>query len=65
MFFVEGGVFGLGEVGVAVEAFVDLVACTVFAVFDDVFVFFFLMESTVKILTGHIICFSWARHIIV
>ena len=36
MFSVEGCAFGLHKVGVAVFAFVDLVACTVFAVFYDV-----------------------------
>ena len=41
MFSVEGCVFGLGKVGVAVEAFIDLMSSTVFSVFDDVFVFFF------------------------
>ena len=65
MFFVEGCSFCLGEVGVAVEAFVDLVAGAVFAVFDDVFVLFFLVVFAVKILAGHNICFSWTRHIIV
>jgi hypothetical protein len=37
----------LGEVGVAVLAFVDLVAGAVFSVFDDVFVLFFLVVFAV------------------
>ena len=41
MFSIEGCVFGLGEEFVAVEAFVYLMACAVFAVFYGVFVFSF------------------------
>ena len=62
MFFVEGCVFGLGEVGVAVLAFVVLVACAVFAVFDDVFVLFFLVVFAVWVLAGCVVCLSWAGH---
>ena len=42
MLSIEGRAFGLHEVGVAVFALVSLVACGfVFALFYDVFVFFF------------------------
>jgi len=62
VFSVEGCVFGLGEVFVAVEAFVYLVSCSVFAVFYGVFVFFFLIVSTLGVLAWWGVGVSWACH---
>jgi len=62
VFSVEGCVFGLGEVFVAVLAFVDLVSCSVFAVFYGVFVFFFLIVFALDVLAGWSVGVSWARH---
>ena len=57
MFFVEGGAFGLHEVGVAVFALVSLVVGgVVFALFDYVFVFFFLVVDTFWVLTTMLTC---------
>ena len=51
MFFVEGCAFGLHEVGVAVFALVSLVVGgVVFALFDYVFVFFFLVVGAFGVL---------------
>jgi hypothetical protein len=52
VFFVLGCVFGLCVVFVAVEAFVYLVAGSVFAVFYGVFVFFFLVVFALEVLAG-------------
>jgi hypothetical protein len=52
----------LGEVFVAVEAFVDLVSGSVFSVFDDVFFFLVLVVFAVGVLAGYVGCFSWACH---
>jgi len=65
VFFVEGCVFGFGEEFVAVEAFVDLVSCAVFAVFYGVFVFFFLIVSTLEVLAGWSVGVSWACHTVI
>ena len=62
MFSVEGCVFGLGEVFVAVEAFVYLVSCSVFAVFYGVFVFFFLIVFALEVLAWHGVGVFWACH---
>ena len=62
MFFVEGCVFGLGEVFVAVLAFVDLVSCSVFAVFYGVFIFFFLIVFALGVLAGWGVGVSWTCH---
>jgi hypothetical protein len=52
----------LGEVFVAVEAFVYLVFGSVFSVFDGVFVFFFLIVSALEVLAGQGIGISWTCH---
>ena len=65
MFFVEGCVFGLGEVFVVVLAFVDLVSCAVFAVFYGVFVFFFLVLFALGVLAGWGVGVFWACHAVV
>jgi len=61
-FFLYRCIFGLGEVGVVVLAFVDLVACSVFAVFYGVFVFFFLVLFALGVLAGWDVGVSWACH---
>ena len=65
MFAVEGGEFGFCEDVVAVEAFVELVACPVFSMFDEVFFFFFLVVFALYVLAGYWNDASWARHNIV
>jgi hypothetical protein len=45
-----------------VEAFVYLVAGSVFAVFDGVFVFFFLLVFALEVLAGQGVGISWACH---
>jgi hypothetical protein len=62
VFSIEGCVFGLGEEFVTVEAFVDLVADSVFAVFYGVFIFFFLIVSTLGVLAGWGVGVFWACH---
>jgi hypothetical protein len=65
VFAVEWGGFGFCEDVVAVEAFVELVVCTVFSIFDEVFFFFFLVVSALDVLAGYWNDASWARHNIV
>lgn len=49
----------------AVEAFVELMSCTVFSVLDYVFSFFFQIIFALNILTSYWNDTSWARHNIV
>lgn len=44
------------------KAFVELVVCTVFSVFDDVFSFFLEVKFAVVVLAGNRDRASWARH---
>ena len=62
---VEWGQYGFCEEVVAVEAFVELVACSVFSIFDEAFSFFLLAVSALYVLTGYWNDASWARHNIV
>ena len=65
VFVVERGKFSFCEEVAAVEAFVELVACTVFSIFDDVFSFFLQIIIALHVLTGYWDDASWARHNIV
>ncbi len=60
VFAVEWGKYGFGEEVAAVEAFVELVACSVFASFDDVFSFFLQVISALVVLTGYLVSVSWS-----
>ena len=62
MFAVERGKFGFCEEVVAVEAFVELVACSVFSIFDEAFFFFFEVVFALYVLAGYWNDTSWARH---
>jgi hypothetical protein len=59
---VEWGQYGFCEEVVAVEALVELVACTVFSILDHVFPFFLQAVSALGVLTSYRTNTSWARH---
>jgi hypothetical protein len=61
-FSVDRGEFGFGEEVVAMETFVQLVACTILSIFDYVFSLFFQIIFAVNVLTSHGINASWASH---
>lgn len=57
---VEWGKYGFREVIAAVEAFVELVAGSVFASFNYVFSFFFEVVFALEVLTGYLVSASWS-----
>jgi hypothetical protein len=65
VFVVEWGKFSFCEKVAAVEAFLELVAGSVFSISDDFFSFFFQVIFALHILTGYRDDASWARHNIV
>jgi hypothetical protein len=62
VFVVERGKYSFCEKVAAVEAFVDLMACTVFSIPNDIFSLFLQVISALYVLTSYRNDTSWARH---